>query len=282
MAMRTEEPPFRRLLILVDPATGDRPSLIAATSLAARLGAELEVLFVEDTDLMALMELPAVRQLAPPAGPNAAPTPAELRAAVLARRRRLQQEAAALASAQGVRSIFRAIRASLRAELPAAAAAADLIIVERAARPLGRMIRIKAPALRAVHGVVRPVLVLDEGLGETREVLVVVSEAVEERAITVAAHIAAAGGARLEVWVAARAVGGAPSPLRRVERLLADLAADLPAPPRLVPAAGPLEAVLRPLREGRLVVLDWSDERAARAGDWRLVEEARCSVLVLR
>ncbi|MBX6323330.1 MAG: hypothetical protein IRY94_16010, partial [Rhodospirillaceae bacterium] len=77
MPTHGEEPPFRRLVILVDPVTGNRLSLLAATDLAARLGAELEVLFVEDTDLLAVSELPAVRQVAPQARSGAEPTRAE-------------------------------------------------------------------------------------------------------------------------------------------------------------------------------------------------------------
>ncbi|MBX6323560.1 MAG: hypothetical protein IRY94_17205 [Rhodospirillaceae bacterium] len=175
-----------------------------------------------------------------------------------------------------MRSVFRAVRASLRAELPMVAETADLIIVERAARPLGSLIRLKAPALRAVHAVERPVLVLEESRAAPRQVLVVVSEAVGERAIIAGARIAAAGGARLEVRVA-----GGIEPASRLEALLSRLAPGLPAPPHLAAVEGSLETLLRSVREA-LVVLDWSDRGPERAEDWRLVDEARCSVLVLR
>ena len=53
----------RRVLIALSPSTASHSALDSAVEVAARLGAELEALFVEDLNLLALADLPFVREV---------------------------------------------------------------------------------------------------------------------------------------------------------------------------------------------------------------------------
>jgi hypothetical protein len=268
---------FKRLLVVLDPSSHGGPSLAAAASLAARLSAELEVLFVEDTDLLSLAEMPAARQVREAAGLGMGASGAELEASVVALARQLRREAQALAVELSLGCTFRSTRASLRSEMLAAAEAADLVILERTARPFGHL-RLKGPAFLAAESMARPLLVLSDNFAIEQGVSVLVCGAGEDRAIAAGAKLAAAVGAVLQVRVLA-----APEERLALEAhahdVLSALAPDLRR--RITVLEQGLAALLRSFSEG-LLVLDWGNPQLAMHDGWKLAGEARCSLLIVR
>lgn len=269
-----ERSALKRLLVVFDPSSGSPPSLAAAAGLAARLQAELEVLFVEDTDLLSLGELQGARLV----GEEARLGADELEAAVGALERRLRREAEALAAQLSLAWRFRSARASLRSAIPAAAEAADLVILERSARPFGAL-RLKATAFRAAESVARPLLVLSESCAIEQGVSVLVSGTAEDRAIAVGARIASALGTALQVRLLPADAAQAHGLEAHVHEMLATLAPDLRA--AVAPSAEALPAAIRSFGGG-LLVLDWANPELARHDGWKLAGEARCSLLIVR
>jgi len=54
---------LRRILVALDASRSSLEALRAAAALAARMGAELECLFIEDVNLVRLGQLPVARQV---------------------------------------------------------------------------------------------------------------------------------------------------------------------------------------------------------------------------
>lgn len=269
---------LKRLLMVFDPSSGSTPSLAAAAGLAARLRAELEILFVQDTDLLSLSEHAAARPAGEEGRFGLGASRAELEASVAALERQLRREAAALAGPLSLAWSFRSARASLQTEIPAAAEGADLVILERSARPFGAL-RLKATAFRAAESVARPLLVLSESCAIDQGISVLVSGTGEDRTIAVGARIAAAVGAVLQV----RLVPANPTEAAGLEAHVHDVLASVaPEIRRAVALAEEgLPAAIRSFGNG-LLVLDWSNPELVRQDGWKLAGEARCSLLLVR
>jgi hypothetical protein len=138
--MSAERRPTRvaRILVALDASPASVAAAAAAASLAARLRAELEGVFVEDADLLALAAYPAAQEVG-----SFSATVRGLASRDLERQLRLQAERArrALERHAGqfrVRWSFRVVRGRVSAEILAAAAGADLVSLGRSAGWAGR------------------------------------------------------------------------------------------------------------------------------------------------
>ena len=120
---------IRHILVALDASPHSLAALRAAVELAARFGAEVQGLFVEDVDLLRLTELPFVCEVwvysATARHLNFEDLERRLRAQAGEMRRALQ---AAAEQAQ-TRWAFRVVRGAITPELLAAAMEADLVIV---------------------------------------------------------------------------------------------------------------------------------------------------------
>lgn len=131
---------IRRILVAVDASPGSLSAAAAAAELAATLEAELEGLFVEDAQLLALAAMPLARQ----AGRLTArlrPLESgemELQLRVQASRARAALEA--IARRQGVGLRFRVARGAVVDEILSAAREADLVALGRAGWSLRRLL----------------------------------------------------------------------------------------------------------------------------------------------
>ncbi|PKN22384.1 MAG: hypothetical protein CVU64_24985, partial [Deltaproteobacteria bacterium HGW-Deltaproteobacteria-21] len=63
MNAREDKVTIRRILVAMDPSYRSVGALDVAAELAARLGAELSAVFVEDVDLLHLAELPFAMEI---------------------------------------------------------------------------------------------------------------------------------------------------------------------------------------------------------------------------
>ncbi len=127
---RPIDPDIERLVVVLDLTAQDSPAIRAAADLAARLGAALEGLFVEDANLFRLAALPVARQI--PLGPSAGPAafdPAHLERDLRAFAQRAETAFSHAARSAGVRWSFRAVRGDVPAAVLAEVAARDLLVV---------------------------------------------------------------------------------------------------------------------------------------------------------
>lgn len=140
---------IRRILVAIDATGADVTALDALAALAARLSAELMGLFVEDSNLLRAAGLPFTREVGFPSASSRAIAPEGLLRALRARARAAEQAIATVAGQAKARWSFRTARGLVPQELLDAAAAADLVVVERASRP-GRPSRLLGSTVREV------------------------------------------------------------------------------------------------------------------------------------
>ena len=286
MAEMRGQPPepglaIRRILAAFGPGTLGTTALGGAVDLAARLGAELETLFVEDTALLELTELPFVRQVGLSPSSGARPLRSDLELQLRALAAEGEKRLTALAASRQVRCSFRSVRGPMAETVGRAAEGADLLLLGSGSRPIAREARLD-PSVRALLiRATRPVLLLRPEQPPCGPVHVLLEPGDEARrlldvALAVAARYTA--GAEVSAW------GMEPD---LVERLQGQLAEDtgrmhqvrLRARRRAAP--GGLEELMAAGAEGILVVSAASGLLGLE-GWWRGVAGARCTLLLAR
>jgi nucleotide-binding universal stress UspA family protein len=187
---------FRRILVGLDASPGSFDALAAAAALAGRLRADLAGLFVEDEDVIRFARLPFAGVLRVPSGAceplDLSKAEAELRA--LAARSREALERAA--SAQRVACTFRVTRGAVVAEVLAAAADVDLLVLGAGGHRRSGIARVGDTARAAASRAASSVLLLRRG-GRIGDPIVAVDDGSE--------------GARRAIELA-RALSGEPGP----------------------------------------------------------------------
>lgn len=195
---------IRRIVLALDAATESPESLEAAAELAARLHAELVGVFVEDANLLRSAALPFVREINLASGqwqsfdPEAVERDLRMRAA---RARALVETAA---RRRHLTFSFRVTRGDVGREIAAAAGETDLIVLEGLTEILRGRVQMGSGARAAARQTARTVMVLRRGALEARIFLVAYEDTAEaDRALSIAAHLAAASRAALSVQVIA-------------------------------------------------------------------------------
>lgn len=279
----SEAPGFsiRRILAAFGASTASPAALEGAVELAARLGAELEALFVEDADLFTLAELPVVRQVSlhgAPAGPVLrVDLERELRALARQAERRLTEAA----TRRQIRYSFKVVRGQVASSVCQAAAAADLLFLECLSRPIGRSAGLEMAARAVVAQAARSVLLVPSDRAPSGPVHVLLEDAARAPLLLQAAtELARRYGGPLVIDLAGE-------PAER-ERLQSQVTARLPAPPvalefRAVGAVAEanVDALLGAVGRG-ILVLDAKDPVLESEAAWERVAKAPCSVLLVR
>ncbi len=268
---------LRRVLVALDASRASLEALSAGVAIAARAGAELEALFVEDVDLLRAAGLPSAHQVAMPSG---TPRPldrgsleAELRA--LAARAREAVEDAARSS--GIAWSFRVARGRVAIEVMGAARSADLLVLGRASRHIGS--GPGATARAAARASANSVLVLGRG-AEVRPPLLVAYDGSPEadRALDLAAKLAVDGAGDLLLLLVANRQEEAQRLAELARRRLG-----LEAPLRSRWIGGGWEGLVRAARAIRSpLVLSGSSPALPEIVLERLLDEIEAAVLVVR
>lgn len=127
---------IRRILVALDASSSCVEGLKTAADLAARLGAELAGLFVEDIDLLRAVEFPFARECGFLSPAVRRVDPHQLEGQLRAQAERMRRILAAAASERQLAWTFKIIRGSVSRELLSAGTEADLIIMGRSGRSL--------------------------------------------------------------------------------------------------------------------------------------------------
>lgn len=117
---------IRRILVAVDASPSSLQALAAAARVAALLQAELEGLFVEDTDLLSFAELPFSVVTAAHMSSARRVGRAEIERTLRQQARRALEAMRKTSSEAGIRWSFRVVRGNVHRELMQAASQADL------------------------------------------------------------------------------------------------------------------------------------------------------------
>ncbi len=129
---------LRRILVALDASRASLEAVSAAAALAARIGAELEGLFVEDVNLLRLAGLPFASELRLPSGAGRPLARVDLEAELRALAAQARETLAQAARPHQVAWSFRVARGQVTVEVLEAAGEADLLVLGRSrARRMG-------------------------------------------------------------------------------------------------------------------------------------------------
>ncbi|HEU4678721.1 MAG TPA: universal stress protein [Terrimicrobiaceae bacterium] len=176
---------IRRILVALDASAHSRAALEAASDLASRFDAELTGLFVEDINLLRLAELPFAHEVTYPSARRRA---LDLEAVEHLFKGIAEQARRTMAEVAGrfhVPWTFRVARGRVAAELLAALAEADLLMIGLSSRESGSL-RLGSTALATITDAPRAVLLLRRGVS-IREPAMVVFDGSEASLKTLAA-----------------------------------------------------------------------------------------------
>lgn len=270
---------MRRILVAMDASQGSLSALETATMIAELIQADLEGLFVEDADLIALTGLPFSREVRLSGGGvqalDLAALEQDLHMQAMAARRAMQRAATQRRLAWN----FRSVRGSVFAELAAAARDVDVLCIGRRSRSPLRSARL-GNTIRAALGSAPVVLVA----GRTGAVLsgpvsvVIGRDGIAERALRFAVEVAEKTGQPLQAYLAGADGNATQAQRQRIEDLMPN---QRPVRYRMIdPAHMPfLFDTLRVDHHGLLVCGVGTEDAQI---DWleRLISSVDCPVLV--
>jgi nucleotide-binding universal stress UspA family protein len=209
----------RRILVALDALPDHLCALEAAAELAARFEAELQGLFVEDTDLLRLVGTPfagEVRRFPPTAR---RPDIQEMERHLRAQAACMQRAFTRVAERTQVRGSFRVARGRIAPEVLTAASQADILIVGKAGWSLARSSRLSSTTRTLLSNTPASMLVLQAGARLGRPVLVIYDGSpLAEKALAAAADLADEDGGRLTVLL----VSDDPEEVYRLQSQVAD------------------------------------------------------------
>jgi nucleotide-binding universal stress UspA family protein len=267
----------RRVLVALDASGASLEALAAAAALAARLGAELEGLFVEDVNLLRAAELPFVSQLSALSG---APHPLEVGA--VERELRVLADAARASLAEEAERVevawsFRVARGQVSVELLSAAGNADVLVLGRTGR---RVLRGPGETARAAaERAPISVLVVGRGAGIGQPVLVVYDGSpAADRALGLAARLDGGSG-NLTVLLPAASADLAE---RLAEQARLRLEGEIEGEARYVAVTRRQELVRMARSSGALLVVGAASSTLGEEGLALLLEELESPLLVVR
>ncbi len=124
------------IVVAINAARRCGETLELATALATSVGADLEVVFVEDANLLRLADLPVTREIDRISGITRELDSRRMLRALHCEARQLRRELARIGRVSSVRSTLRVVRGHYLTEALAASASVDVTFVHSARRPL--------------------------------------------------------------------------------------------------------------------------------------------------
>lgn len=192
---------IHHILIALDASTNSHAALEAAVNLAELLKSEVLGLFVEDTNLLRLADLPFVREVRFAERTMQRVEQEALVRGLRARAALLRHELEEMATERKLTSSFRVIRGSVNRELLAAALETDLVVLGRLGHTVARGVPLGSTARAIVSRAASAVLLVKAGV-ESGPVIALYDGSEEgRRALLLAAELADhVGDLRVLVW----------------------------------------------------------------------------------
>jgi hypothetical protein len=163
---------FRRVVVALGASS--TTAMATAVDLARALETELLGLVVEDVALLDLAALPFASEVGFPSAVRRALDVEAMERGMRAQARRLRQDLAALLEGEPMKWTFEVVRGRTAAELLAAAADRDLLVVSIPLADAGRA-GVRSRAVRAFRGLATPLLLIGESPRSMRGIGVVAS-----------------------------------------------------------------------------------------------------------
>ena len=274
--------PIRRILLALDTASHSLEAFEAATALAARLDAELRMLFVEDINLLRLAALPFAREMRMTSATTRRLQNPDMERALRAEATRAQATLETVATRHNVRWSFQVARGQVAAQVSAAAVETDLIALSFSGSAPAGLAPLAATMEAVMRGAACPLLMLPRGAGIRPPFVVVYDGApASARALRFAAQLAQAEAAGVTVLLASIDPEVRPRLRAEADALLAGAAlnAEYPALARTDAAA-----MARAVRDASAGTLLMAADSPVFDGDVRrrLLEELACAALLTR
>lgn len=147
MSDQERQPRIQRIVVAVDASSLRLAPLMAASSLAIRLNAEVVGIFIEDINLFRLAEMPFIREVSFYSARTSEMSSQMIERQLRAGNRWLQQVIQMLSTSTNIRWSLQTLRGSIPADLLAAVLDTDLLILGRSGLPGMRRI---GPTLRSL------------------------------------------------------------------------------------------------------------------------------------
>ncbi len=186
--------PIHRILVALDASPHSLAALDAAVGLAARLDAELEGLFVEDTTLLRLTDLPCAREVLYFSAGQEPLTRAGMESKLKSQSERARRALQAAAQRAQVEWTFRTARGEVTTEVKSAAAGADLLAIGKGGWSVGRRLHVGSTALELAASALPVLLLPERGIPEDAHLVVYFDGSpAAQRGLQAAARLARAG-----------------------------------------------------------------------------------------
>jgi nucleotide-binding universal stress UspA family protein len=208
---------IRRILVALDASPHSLAALEASVQLAARIGAELVGLFVEDTALLRLAEIPCTRELLYFSVAGAPLTRESMESKFRAQSEQIRRTLEASARRVQVAWSFRTVRGTIISEIKAAAAGVDLVALGRGGWSLDRRLRAGSTALEIADSSLPVLLLPSDRIPENAHLIVYYDSSREaQRGLLAATGLSRAGMDGITVLVESN---GEPDPFLIETRL---------------------------------------------------------------
>ncbi|HKJ71380.1 MAG TPA: universal stress protein [Gammaproteobacteria bacterium] len=183
---------IRRVVVLLDASRASRTALVEAAELAARSGAELIGLFVEEEDLLRSAALPFARELGPTSGALRPLDPARIERRLRAQARELQHLLQGMTRRYAITASLQVARGRVVTQALAYISPGDLIVVGKTGWSSLRRRRLGSTARHLIGEASLTVMVMEQGGGAEAQPTMVLFDHPEAglRALEMAARIA--------------------------------------------------------------------------------------------
>ncbi len=197
----TAETVLRRILVALDASSYSHATLAAAATLATRLHAEIQGLFVEDINVLRLAELPFAREIRFGQADARQVEGEALRRKLRARAAVLRHELEEIATDNQLSSTFRVVHGAVAEEVLTAARDFDLLALGRRGHSLTQSARLGSTARAALARAVSAVLLVQPEVAAGPALALYDGSAAGARALALAAEISGeANELRVLVW----------------------------------------------------------------------------------
>ena len=270
-------PSVRRILAAFDASTAEPEAIEAAVEFAARLGAELEILFVEDSSLRDAAALPFVQQVGRYGVTSFAVN--DLDTEVRALLARAQRRLADAARRRRVTWTVRTVRGSLATEITGTSDV-DLVVLQSTLRPPMPHVRVRSDVRRIVRRVGGPALILGPGAAPRPPVTILYEDEEKgERLMAAAASLCRSYACAFEILLPPSSEPGASDDERAARAVALARRFGFDPTVTVLRGTGIVEAMER-ARGGILVAAE--DSPLLRDDEWDRACRGACALLVVR